>query len=422
VVFRGVAAAKPRLYCPVMTEAWVTGIGLVSALGGDRETTWRELLAGSTGIRPITLFDTGGFRTRLAAQVDVAALALPDGWAAAVPHSSRATRFALAATAEALADAGIALDGGREQAWPLVLGGGAAGLFEAEAFVARRLRRGPRARGAGELVEVPQDSPTDRVGQVLGLCGPRLTVTTACSSSTIAVGIAAELVRDGEAEVAIAGGTDALCRLTFAGFNSLRAVDAEPARPFDRRRKGLSLGEGAAILVIEDARRALRRGARPYASVLGCGVTGDAFHMTQPEPSGAAWERTVRAALADAGIGAAEVEYVNAHGTATEQNDPAECAAYARVFGERLARLPISSVKGAIGHCLCGAGGMEAAAAALTVARGVLPPTAGFAEADPACPVDPVPGVAREAAPAVVLSSSFAFGGNSAVLVLGRCA
>jgi 3-oxoacyl-[acyl-carrier-protein] synthase II len=404
-----------------MREAWITGVGLVTALGPDRETTWARLLAGETGIQPLTLFDTTGYRTHLAAQVDDALLHLPPLARGIRRHTTRASRFAVAATTEALADAGLP-PGGEARAWPLVLGGGTAGLLEAEGFIARRLRGGPRVRGLGEVVEVPQDSPADRVAQYFALTGPRITVTTACSSSTIAVGMAAELVRDGEAEIALTGGSDGLCRLTFAGFNSLHAVDPEPAKPFDRRRKGLSLGEGAAVLVVEEADHARRRGARPYARVLGYGVTNDAFHMTQPEPSGVAWERTVRAALADAGEDSRAIDYINGHGTATEQNDSAECAAYLRVFGERLASLAVSSVKGAIGHCLCAAGGIEAAITALAIARHMLPPTAGFADADPACPVNPIPGKGRSAAPLVALSSSFAFGGNSAVLVLGRCA
>jgi 3-oxoacyl-[acyl-carrier-protein] synthase II len=403
-----------------MREAWITGIGLVTALGPDRETTWRRLSKGETGIGPLTLFDTSGYRTHLAAQVDDAALRLPPLPCGADRHTSRATRFALAAAAEALVDAGLPI-ASEERGWALVLGGGTAGLFEAESFVKRRYVGGPRVRGLGEIVEVPQDATTDRVGQCFALTGPRITVTTACSSSTIAVGMAGELVRDGEVEVALAGGSDALCRLTYAGFNSLHAVDAEAAKPFDRRRKGLSLGEGAAVLVIEEAERARSRGARAYARVLGFGATNDAFHMTQPEPSGAAWERTVRAALADADVAPSSVEYINGHGTATEQNDPAECAAYVRVFGNGLADLPVSSVKGALGHCLCAAGGIEAAVTALAIARRALPPTVGFAEADPACPVDAIPGTCRPAAPAVALSSSFAFGGNSGVLVLGSC-
>ncbi len=399
-----------------MGEAWVTGVGLVTALGRDRETTWRRLQAGESGIGPLTLFDTRGFRSSIAAQVDEAGLALPP-LPRSLRRTSRASRFALAATAEALADAGLAGSAVGQAA--LVLSGGAAGLFEAEAYARRRLLLGPRIRALQEFLEVPQDAPTDRVAEVFGIAGPRLTVTTACSSSTISVGLAAEMVRDGEVTLAVAGGSDALCRLTFAGFNSLRATDPEPCKPFDRRRHGLNLGEGAAIFVIEDAGHARRRGATPYAAVLGLGMTNDAFHMTQPEPTGEAWERTVRAALADAGLAPEAIEYINAHGTATEQNDSAECAAYVRVFGERLSTIPVSSVKGALGHCLCAAGAIEAAVTVLAVARGVVPPTVGYAEADPACPIDPVPGCGRQVAVRHALSCSFAFGGNSAALVLG---
>ncbi len=400
-----------------MHEVWITGIGLITALG-DRDRTWRRLLDGDSGIREITVFDTAGYRTRLGGEVPAGDAVVPDAYRSAARRASRASRLALAATAAALADAGIEPRPG--DPWGVVFNGGAAGLLEAEDFARRRLREGRRARGLSEFLEVPQDSPSDRVALALRLTGPRITVTTACSSSSIAVGRGAEMVRDGEARVVLAGGADALCRLTYAGFNSLRAVSAERARPFDRNRAGLNLGEGAAVLVLEPAAAARRRGARPYAAVLGYGMTNDAFHMTQPEPSGAAWERTVRAALADAGIDPAAVDYVNAHGTATEQNDPAETAAYQRVFGERLARLPISSVKGAVGHCLCAAGGIEAAVTALALRNGIAPPTAGFAEADPACPVDPIPGTGRPLDIRVALSSSFAFGGNSAVLALGR--
>jgi 3-oxoacyl-[acyl-carrier-protein] synthase II len=390
-----------------MTDAWITGVGLLSGLGVDRETTWQRLLAGESAIREITLFDTAGFRTRLAAQVDDSLLP-----PAPLRHLSRASRFALAVAAEALVDADLAPTAGAP--WAVVFGGGAAGLFEAEGFLARRLARGPLARGAAALVEVSQDAPGDRVGERLGLTGPRVTISTACSSSTVAVGLAGEMVRDGEVEVALAGGADALCRLTLAGFNSLRAVDGAPCRPFDRRRAGLNIGEGAAVLVIESAEHARRRGARALARVLGYGITNDAFHMTQPE------ERTVRAALADAGVGPDAVGYINAHGTATEQNDPAERAAYARVFGDRLASLPLSTVKGALGHCLCGAGGIEAAVTTLALARGVLPPTAGFTEPDDGPALDVIAGAARPAQVEVALSCSFAFGGNSAAVVLGR--
>lgn len=402
-----------------MTEVWVTGIGLVTALGCDRESTWSRLIRGESGVAPLRLFDTSGYRTHLAAQVDDACLTVPAVTASALRHTSRTSRMGIAAAAEALADAALT-PMAKGAPWAVVFGGGSAGLFEAEGFLQRRLVRGPRTRALDEFLEIPQDASTDRVSEAFSLTGPRVTVTTACSSSTVAVGLAAEMVAAGEVTVALAGGADGLCRLTFAGFNSLRAVDGEPAKPFDRRRKGLNLGEGAAVLVLEAASRARARGVRAYARVLGYGVTADAFHMTQPDPSGAAWERTVRAALADAAVAPEEVDYINAHGTATEQNDPAEVAAYRRVFGEHLTRIPVSSVKGALGHCLCGAGGIEAAITALAVARDLAPPTAGFAEADPACAVDPVPGHGRPWRIRVALSSSFAFGGNSAALLLGK--
>ncbi|MGC8916698.1 MAG: beta-ketoacyl-[acyl-carrier-protein] synthase family protein [Thermoanaerobaculum sp.] len=401
-----------------MAQVVITGVGLVTALGTSRETTWERLLAGETGIRGVTLFSPEGFRAKTAAQVDDKALDLSQVPPPVLAHASRASRFALAAAAEALAQAELMPEPG--VSWAVVFGGGAAGLFEAEGFVERRFRLGPKARGVEAFVEVPQDAPADRVAAAWGLCGERITVTTACSSSTIAVGLGAELVRQGRAEVVLAGGADALCRLTFAGFNSLRAVDPERARPFDRRRQGLSIGEGAAVLVLESAERAAKRGARPLAAVLGLGITNDAYHMTQPEPSGSPWARTVRAALADAGMAPEDVGYINAHGTATEQNDSAEWAAYAQVFGDRLPSIPVSSVKGAIGHCLCAAGGIEAAVTALALCTGWLPPTVGCEELDPPCPLDPIPGKARRQQVEVALSSSFAFGGNSAVLVLGR--
>lgn len=410
------AAPDGSLYSAAVRDVWITGIGLVTALGSDRETTWRRLVAGESGIRPLTLFDPAGFRTGIAAQVDDAALPPVE----TPRHASRATRFSLVAAVEALSDAGLPADE-RPRPWALVMGGGAAGLFETEGFIARRLRRGRQARGLTEFLELLQDSPTDRLAARFGLGGPRLTVTTACSSSTLAVGMAAEMIADGLAPAALAGGTDAICRLTHAGFNSLRAADTKPCRPFDRTRQGLTIGEGAAVLVLEDADHARTRGATPYARVLGYGATNDAFHMTQPEPSGEAWERTIHAALANAGIGPGDVDYINAHGTATEQNDAAECAAYQRVLGPRLAHVPVSSVKGALGHCLCGAGGIEAAITALAIARQVVPPTAGFREADPACPVDPVAGSGRPHVVRNAISSSFAFGGNSGVLALGSC-
>ena len=406
-----------------MREAWITGIGLVTALGPDRETTWRRLLAGETGIGPLTLFDTTGYRTHIAAQVDDAPARAPG----ARRRRGVATPAGPAASRWPPPPRRWRTPACRSHRRATALGAGARRRHR-RAVRGRGVRRtpparGPRVRGLAEFVEVPQDAPTDRVGLAFGLTGPRITVTTACSSSTIAVGLAAELVGDGEAPVALAGGTDALCRLTYAGFNSLHAVDPEPARPFDReaQRAFARRGRGGAG-DRETADQRAARGARPYARVLGYGVTNDAFHMTQPEPSGAAWERTVRAALADAGVARSEVWLHQRPRHRHRAERPRRVRRLPACFRrDGSASVPVSSVKGALGHCLCAAGGIEAAITALAIARATLPPTVGFAEADPACPRRRRSRALAGRTSAVALSSSFAFGGNSAVLVLGSC-
>jgi 3-oxoacyl-[acyl-carrier-protein] synthase II len=218
----------------------------------------------------------------------------------------------------------------------------------------------------------------------------------------------------------LTGGSDVLARLTYAGFNSLRSVDPQPCRPFDRDRKGLSIGEAAGILVFEERERARRRGAPILAEFLGYGVTSDAYHMTAPDPSGAAGGRTVRAALESSGVNVSDVDYVNAHGTATPQNDTAETAALKAGLGDRARRIPISSIKSMIGHCLCASGAIEAVATILTIRDGKIPPTIHYENPDPTCDLDYVPNEARERPVRVAISNSFAFGGNSSVVVFAR--
>ncbi|MEP7131843.1 MAG: beta-ketoacyl-[acyl-carrier-protein] synthase family protein, partial [Acidobacteriota bacterium] len=264
------------------------------------------------------------------------------------------------------------------------------------------------------------DAITDRVAQRFRVEGIKSTITTACSSSANAMGFAHDAIAAGLADVIITGGSDVLARLTYGGFNSLRSVDPEPCRPFDRERRGLSIGEAAGILVFEEWERAKRRGAPILAEFLGYGVTSDAHHMTAPDPSGAAGGRTVRSALTAAGINAEDVDYVNAHGTATPQNDSAETAALKMGLGGRAREIPISSIKSMIGHCLCASGAIEAVATVLTVRDGMIPPTIHYDNPDPACDLDYVPNTAREGDIEVALSDSFAFGGNSSVVVFAR--
>jgi len=396
----------------------VTGLGAVTAVGGDVAETWSSLVAGRCGIRALTLFDPALYRTQTAAQIDH----IPDSFIdpRRRRRMSRADRIGIVAAREALGQAGI--DPAREDPTRMgvILGGGVSGLMDSEANYARMIAGRP-ARPSGFLNHQP-DAITDRLAEYFGLRGIKSTITTACSSSAVSMGYAYDAIRHGLADVVLTGGSDVLARLTYGGFNSLRSVDPNPCRPFDRNRKGLSIGEAAGILVFEEAGRARRRGAEILAEFRGYGVTSDAYHMTAPDPSGSAGGRTIRAALENAGVNPADVDYVNAHGTATPQNDSAETAALKAALGERAREIPVSSIKSMIGHCLCASGAIEAVATALTVRDGKIPPTIHYSHPDPACDLDYVPNVARDVDVDVALSNSFAFGGNSSVVVLTRYA
>jgi 3-oxoacyl-[acyl-carrier-protein] synthase II len=394
----------------------ITGLGAVTSIGGTLADFWKSLLSGACGIRPFSLFDPASYRTQTAAQVDE----IPDGFLTPAERRrmSRADRMGVAAAREAIAASGLDLASEDPSRIGVILGGGTSGLIDSEAFFELYLR-GRKARPSMVLNHLP-DSITDRVAQRFGLEGIKSTITTACSSSANALGYAFDAISAGLADVVVTGGSDVLARLTYGGFNSLRSVDPDPCRPFDRERKGLSIGESAGILVFEEEGRARRRGAPVVAEFRGYGVTSDAYHMTAPDPSGTAGGRTIRAALRNAGVNAEDVDYVNAHGTATPQNDSAETSALKSALGDRARRIPVSSIKSMIGHCLCASGAIEAVATALTVRDGRVPPTIHYENPDPACDLDYVPNAAREVDVEVALSNSFAFGGNSSVVVLSR--
>jgi len=335
-------------------------------------------------------------------------------------RASRADLLAVAAAEEALADAGLTRSAIDPAGAGLVLGAGAGGLFETEGYYFDRLDRGLRRARLSRAWGFSPATTTDLLGAHLGFEGFSTTVMTACSSSTIAIGLASDAIRSGDCEVVVTGGSDALSRLTFTGFCSLRAVDPDACRPFDRNRRGMSLGEGAGILVLEDMERARSRGARIRAELLGYGAACDAHHVTAPDPSGDGASRTMRAALDDAGLSADAIDYISAHGTATQYNDEAETRAIHRVFGARARSIPVSSIKSMVGHCLGAAGAIEAVALVLTVEKGILPPTVGLRDPDPDCDLDHVPGAARPWPVRAALSNSFAFGGNNGAIVIGR--
>jgi 3-oxoacyl-[acyl-carrier-protein] synthase II len=414
----------------------VSGLGAVSGLGWGAGPLWEGLRAGRTGIRPFERFDHSGHRTHLAAEVpppaDSPGMAVLErrfpGWR----RLSLADRYALFATAEALAQAGI--DGELADAEAGVyFGSSTGGMFESELFFADFLRDRRKAR-LSALVAQQVNAPGDAVARWLGITGPVQTISSACASGALALGTALEALRTGEVDLAIAGGSDSLCQLTYAGFNALRSVDAGPCRPFRAAREGMSFGEGAAVTILEPLERVLARRARPLAELVGAGASCDAHHMTAPEPGGTGAAAALAAALCDARVAPEAVDFVNAHATGTPLNDSAEWQALCRVFGERAADLPVTASKALIGHLLGSSGAIEAVVTILSLLHGELHPVPEFGEEqvenreigenrgmDPDLPVAlvldrplPLPG-ARTA-----VSTSLAFGGSNAALVFSR--
>jgi len=397
----------------------ITGVGVVCALGGDVRALAAGLVDGRCAIGPLTLFPYRG-RCRSAAQVPeavpAAVAALP---LATTRRLSRPDRFALAAAAEACGAAG--LDAGLRRRAALAVGATTGGMFETEEVYRRRRAGEERRFRLSRLLGTPLSTTAAAVSQALGFYGPQVTLSTACSSSALAVALAADSIRRGEARVALALGTDGLCRLTYAGFDALQALDLDRCRPFDRHRRGLSLGEGAAALVLEDAEHARARGARAHAALLGHGTATDAHHPTAPHPEGRGALAALRAALAAAGLPPEAIDYVNAHGTGTPQNDAMEVGVLRAVFGSRLARVPLSSTKSQVGHCLGAAGAIEAAVTVVALDEGIVPPTVGLREPDPAwADLDLVRTPGRRVPLGAALTSSYGFGGHNVTLVLGR--
>ena len=390
-----------------MRRIAVTGLGVVSPFGVGTKAYWNGLSAGVCAIRPVTLIETEGFRCRIAAEV-------PNGIGGSL-RRSRADRFALAAAREALEDAGLSRVERAEAA--LVVGAVGGGMLEAEAWYWERYR-GSRPPSRPTPRSTLPFAHAEALGNALGLEGPRETVVMACSSGAASVALAADLIADGVVATALAGGVDALTRICFMGFNALKLLCPEPCRPFDRDRRGLSIGEGAAFVVLEDLERARARGARIYATLAGHGMTTDAYHVTAPHPDGEGMVRAMATALERARLAPKAVGYANAHGTATPQNDRIEARAIREVFGP--GQLLVSSTKSMIGHTMAAAGALEAVATVLALVHEVVPPTANLETPDPDVAFDCVPRVAREAAVEYAISNSFGFGGQNVTLLFGR--
>jgi len=406
----------------------VTGFGAVTPVGHDAEATWQSLVSGRSGVGRITTFDPSTFPVKIAALVkDFDA---PTGPAAR--HLSRAGLFALAAAREAARSAG--LDGEYEPHERGLALGGSMGRPRLEELIdmsclmrdsdGRELYRQPPSM----VLERDQNVTGARIGTELGLEGPALSVSTACTASAHSIGEGFRLVQEGDAKVVLAGGTDALTTwFDVLGFGLLGALtkdhEAEPeraSRPFDAERSGFVLGEGAVMIVLEELESARARGATVYAEVVGYGSSLNAYRMTDPPPDGGGVTLAIEKALDDSGLPRDQIDYVAAHGTSTPGNDKTETLALKQAFGEHATRLAISSNKSMTGHLTCAAGALNVLAAARAISDGVVPPTINYEHPDPECDLDYVPNEARELSPRAVLVNAFAFGGTNGCLVLRR--
>jgi 3-oxoacyl-[acyl-carrier-protein] synthase II len=395
-----------------MTKIVVSGLGVVSPYGAGAKTFWAGLVAGACPIRPITLFDTDGFRSRIAAEApaDVVAGLGPSR------RRSRADRLALAAAHEAVADAGLSPRDLARAA--LIVGAIGGGMLEGEACYWEEVQSGRSSARVRALRSILPSTHAETLGHVLRLGGPKETVVMACASGAASIALGADLIRDGVVPLVLAGGVDALTRICFMGFNALKLLDPEPCRPFDRTRRGMSIGEAAAFLVLEDAEHCQARGGRDYGKLRGAGMTTDAHHITAPHSEGEGMIRAMTLALDAARVTAAEIQYVNAHGTGTQQNDRTEALALRRVFGD--GGVLVSSIKSMVGHTMAAAGAIEAVATLLTLQHGLIPPTAHLTDPDPEIPFDCIAGVARPSQIELALSNSFGFGGQNATLVFQK--
>ncbi|KAF0157223.1 MAG: 3-oxoacyl-acyl-carrier-protein synthase II [Syntrophaceae bacterium] len=399
----------------------ITGLGTKNAIGGNVAEFAVALRQGVCGISEIDLFDASEFRTHKGGQIKNfdPRRSIPGEFS--IKRMSRADQLSFAATVEALTDADLypLLESYKEN-MGVAIGGGSGGLFEAENFYVELLKKGIDRSRFSRLSTIYCASSADRIASNLELLGPKTTFMTACSAGATALGYARDLILNGQASIMLAGGVEPMCRITYAAFNALKSVDEDVCRPFDKTRAGLSLGEAAAILVLEPLEGALARGAKIYGEILGYGVTCDSFHMTAPDEKASGAVRSMQAALKDSGLAASDIDYINAHGTATPVNDVTETKAIRDVFGKRAYSIPVSSTKSMHAHTLGAAGALEGIVSLLALTHGFIPPTIHCVTPDPDCDLDYVTEGSRPADLRVVLSNSFAFGGNNTTVIFGK--
>jgi nodulation protein E len=401
-----------------MNRVVITGIGVVTPIGNTRDTFWSALVEARSGIGPITIIPTERLNTRIAAQVlDFNPADHFDGKREGL--LDRFAQFAVVAARSALRDSQLELTEEIALDAATIIGNSTGGMNTLDdSFLKLYSQNGTRAHPLS-IPRLMSNAACSAISMDLGLKGPTYTIASACSSGTHAIGQAFQMVRTGQSPIALTGGTEACLTVgTFKGWEALRVLSSDTCRPFSRTRSGLVLGEGAAMFVLETRDHAIARGAPIYAEMLGFGMSADAGDITAIDPSGAA--RAMRAALRDGKVNPDDIDYVNAHGTGTALNDKGETIALRQAFGDAADHLAVSSSKAVLGHSLGAAGAIELAATALALHHQIIPPTANYEEADPDCDLDYVPNTARNAPIQNAMSSSFAFGGLNAVLVLAR--
>ncbi|MEK7272058.1 MAG: beta-ketoacyl-ACP synthase II [Nitrospirota bacterium] len=404
----------------------VTGVGLITPLGTGTEKSWENLLDGRSGIRKITQFDATHFPCQVAGEV-------PDfeiNQFIEIKEQKKMDRFihfAFAAAKMAVEDSGLKITKDNADRIGVVVGSGIGGLSAIEHYHTVLLEKGPKRISPFFIPMLIINLAAGQISIHFGAKGPNSAVATACASGTHSIGDAFKIIKRGEADAMISGGTEAVITpLAVGGFSSMKALSTrnnEPekaSRPFDRDRDGFVMGEGAGIMVLEDMEHALSRGAKIYAEITGYGMTGDAYHITSPPPEGEGAARCMRASLKDANIHPEEIEYINAHGTSTKYGDELETQAIKSVFGKHAYKFAVSSTKSMTGHLLGAAGGVEGVICALSIFNKIIPPTINLENPDPECDLDYVPNKARAMDINMAMSNSFGFGGTNACIIFKR--
>ena len=417
---------KVRLKNDTKNRVVVTGMGILCPLGLDVTTTWEGLIAGKSGIDYITLFDRELCKTKFAGEVKGFE---PTNYVSRkeARHMDRFAQLSVAASIQAMEQSGIQISSANQDNIAVIIGSGIGGLTTLFEQAKILLEKGPDRVSPFLAPMMISDMAAAQVSIVLGIKGLNLCTTSACSSGSDAIGVAYELIKQGGAQIVIAGGSEAIInQLGITAFNALNAISTRndapqlASRPFDAKRDGFIISEGAGILVLEDLAHAQERGADIRAEIMSYGASADAFHVTQPLEDGEGAARAMQTALNKAGLAPTEIDYINAHGTSTPLNDKMETKAIKTVFGKRAYRIPISSTKSMIGHLIGAAGAVEAAICIMVIQSGVIPPTINLTHPDPDCDLDYVPNIARQAKVTTALSSSFGFGGHNSVLIFRR--